>query len=112
MRDCSRRQFLQATLAGTSLLATMPRWGSGQPTAAAGSYKGNKIVPLGRTGIRVSRLAQGTGFNGYERSSEQTRRGKAAFDRLLHHGHLLKFEGKSWRLRESAARLAKNAQRT
>ncbi len=32
-------------------------------------------------------------------------------DRLLHHGHLLKFEAKSWRLRESAARLAKSAQR-
>lgn len=31
-------------------------------------------------------------------------------DRLLHHGHLLKFEGKSWRLRESAARLARSAQ--
>jgi DNA replication protein DnaC len=30
-------------------------------------------------------------------------------DRLMHHGHLLKFEGKSWRLRESAARLAKRA---
>jgi len=28
-------------------------------------------------------------------------------DRLMHHGHLLKFEGKSWRLKESAARLAK-----
>jgi DNA replication protein DnaC len=28
-------------------------------------------------------------------------------DRLLHHGHLLKFEGKSWRLREAAARAAK-----
>lgn len=28
-------------------------------------------------------------------------------DRLLHHGHLPKFEGKSWRLKESAARLAK-----
>ncbi len=28
-------------------------------------------------------------------------------DRLMHHGHLLKFEGKSWRLREAAARLAK-----
>jgi len=28
-------------------------------------------------------------------------------DRLMHHGHLLKLEGKSWRLRESAARLAK-----
>jgi DNA replication protein DnaC len=28
-------------------------------------------------------------------------------DRLMHHGHLLKFEGKSWRLKESADRLAK-----
>jgi DNA replication protein DnaC len=28
-------------------------------------------------------------------------------DRLLHHGHLLKFEGKSWRLKEAAARVAK-----
>lgn len=31
-------------------------------------------------------------------------------DRLMHHGHLLKFEGKSWRLKESAARLAKGKQ--
>ena len=30
-------------------------------------------------------------------------------DRLMHHGHLLKFDGKSWRLKESAARLAKRA---
>jgi DNA replication protein DnaC len=29
-------------------------------------------------------------------------------DRLMHHGHLLRFEGKSWRLKESAARLAKH----
>jgi DNA replication protein DnaC len=28
-------------------------------------------------------------------------------DRIMHHGHLLKFEGKSWRLKESAVRLAK-----
>jgi DNA replication protein DnaC len=28
-------------------------------------------------------------------------------DRLLHHGHLLRFEGKSWRLKEAAARVAK-----
>jgi DNA replication protein DnaC len=28
-------------------------------------------------------------------------------DRLMHHGHLLKFLGKSWRLKESAERLAK-----
>ena len=28
-------------------------------------------------------------------------------DRLMHHGHLLKFEGKSWRLKEAAALIAK-----
>ena len=30
-------------------------------------------------------------------------------DRLMHHGHLLKFEGKSWRLKEAANRIAKHA---
>ncbi len=30
-------------------------------------------------------------------------------DRLMHHGHLLKFEGKSWRLKEAAARQAAKA---
>jgi len=30
-------------------------------------------------------------------------------DRLMHHGHLLKLEGKSWRLKESVARLARSA---
>ena len=33
-------------------------------------------------------------------------------DRLMHHGHLLKFEGKSWRLKEAAARIAGRAART
>jgi DNA replication protein DnaC len=28
-------------------------------------------------------------------------------DRVMYHGHLLKFEGKSWRLKEASARLAK-----
>lgn len=31
-------------------------------------------------------------------------------DRLMHHGHLLKFEGKSWRLKYAAERLAKQNQ--
>lgn len=30
-------------------------------------------------------------------------------DRLMHHGHLLKFEGKSWRLKEAAARLVRRS---
>jgi DNA replication protein DnaC len=32
-------------------------------------------------------------------------------DRLMHHSHLHKFDGKSWRLKEAAARVAKRAQR-
>ena len=31
----------------------------------------------------------------------------AILDRLLHHGHLLKFEGKSYRLKEAAQRLSR-----
>jgi DNA replication protein DnaC len=31
-------------------------------------------------------------------------------DRLMHHGHLLKFEGKSWRLKEAAARAAQRGE--
>ncbi len=30
-------------------------------------------------------------------------------DRLMHHAHLLKFEGKSWRLKEAATRVAKRS---
>ena len=30
-------------------------------------------------------------------------------DRLLHRGHMLKFDGKSWRLKEAAERVAKRA---
>jgi DNA replication protein DnaC len=33
-------------------------------------------------------------------------------DRLMHHGHLLKFEGKSWRLREAAERVARKNGKT
>jgi DNA replication protein DnaC len=33
-------------------------------------------------------------------------------DRLMHHSHLLKFEGKSWRLKEAAARVARKTART
>ena len=32
-------------------------------------------------------------------------------DRLMHHAHLLELEGKSWRLKEAVARVAKRAER-
>jgi hypothetical protein len=35
----------------------------------------------------------------------------AILDRLLHHGHLLKFEGKSYRLKEAATRLSQRKEK-
>jgi 1-deoxyxylulose-5-phosphate synthase len=84
MSPCSRRQFLKSSLAGASFLATAPGLLRGSE-AAPGSFQGNEIVPLGKTGLRVTRLAQGTGYNGRNQTSAHTRQGKEAFDRLLHH---------------------------
>ena len=65
-------------------MAAAPGWL--QAAEPAVRFAGTDIVPLGKTGIKVSRLAQGTGYNGVNHSSEHTRLGKAAFDRLLRHG--------------------------
>ena len=83
MGSFNRRDFLKASIAGAGLLATAPRLLRAAEPAV--HFNGTDIVELGKTGIKVSRLAQGTGFNGYNHSSEHTRQGKAAFDRLLRH---------------------------
>jgi len=86
-QDYSRRRFLGAALAGAGALAAWPEWlASGAAQAAGGSRAASDMVTLGKTGIKVSRLAQGTGFNGSGRSSAHTRLGEVAFDRLIHHG--------------------------
>lgn len=82
----SRRGFLKSAASGAGLLAAAPALARAAQEAPAGRFAGNAVVPLGKTGLKVSRLAQGTGYNGYNRSSEQTRAGKESFDRLLRHG--------------------------
>lgn len=84
MRPFNRRDFIRTSIAGAGLLAAAPSLLAAE-TPAPVSFKGSDIVPLGKTGIKVSRLAQGTGFNGYNRSSEHTRQGKDKFDRLVNH---------------------------
>lgn len=79
----SRRDFLKASIAGAGLMAAAPRLLRAAEPAAR--FSGTDIVVLGKTGIKVTRLAQGTGFNGYNHSSEHTRQGKEAFDRLVRH---------------------------
>ncbi len=85
MSHFSRRQFLKTSVAGAGLLPAVPAWLQAAPEDKPASLAGTDIVPLGKTGIRVSRLAQGTGYNGYNRSSAHTRQGKELFDRLLRH---------------------------
>lgn len=80
-QDFSRRQFMAAALAGAGTLATGTRPASG----AAGSSPATQIVTLGRTGIKASRLAQGTGWNGGGRSSAHTRLGEKGFNELIRH---------------------------
>lgn len=84
MVNVHRRDFLRTSIAGAGWLATVPRWAGAAETATQ-RFAGGDVVPLGRTGIQVSRLAQGTGYNGYNHSSAHTRQGKEAFDRLLRH---------------------------
>lgn len=73
----SRRHF--AAFLGSAAAAA-----SGAARAAAPS-KAAEMVTLGKTGVRVTRLAQGTGFNGSGRSSEHTRIGTRAFTSLVRH---------------------------
>ena len=77
-----RRRFLKSSLAGAGLLSVSPRLAF----SAAAARSAADRVPLGRTGIRCSFLAQGTGFNGWARASDHTRLGQSAFTRLLRHG--------------------------
>jgi predicted aldo/keto reductase-like oxidoreductase len=44
-------------------------------------------VEIGRSGVKVTRIAMGTGFNGFNRSSNQTRMGQQAFTELIRHGY-------------------------
>ena len=85
MRQLTRRQFIHTSLASAGLLAAAPMQLQIARAASSTSLKGTDLVSLGKTGLKVTRLAQGTGFNGYNHTSEHTRRGKEAFDRLARH---------------------------
>ena len=64
MRQLTRRDFIRTSLAGAGLLATTPTLLRGADSGTKASFKGSDIVTLGKTGIKCSRLAQGTGQRG------------------------------------------------
>jgi aryl-alcohol dehydrogenase-like predicted oxidoreductase len=85
IRGYSRRQFIGAALAGTGVLAAKPEWLTGAEENASRRRRATDIVALGSTGIKTTRLAHGTGWNGGARSSAHTRLGEKAFTKLIRH---------------------------
>jgi aryl-alcohol dehydrogenase-like predicted oxidoreductase len=86
MQRQDRRSFIKSTLAGAGLLATAPaHLLAAETPAPIGARSATDRVVLGRTGIKASFLAQGTGFNGSARSSDHTRMGQESFTRLVRH---------------------------
>ena len=88
MNDCKRRQFLKTSLAGAGLALGAPRLLLGADAKAAPSVlkNGSDAITLGRSSVKTSFLALGTGMNGGNRASDLTRLGQAEFTRILRHG--------------------------
>jgi predicted aldo/keto reductase-like oxidoreductase len=78
----NRRQFIRAGAVG---LAGLPVLQAGAwPLPVSGAVD---RVKLGGSGLKVSRIAMGTGTRGFNKESNQTRLGREAFVRLAHQAY-------------------------
>jgi len=75
-----RRQFIEQAVgvAGLTVVGSHVAF----PAAEARIPKATDRIELGKTGIKVSRIAMGTGTVGYKHSSRQTRAGQESFTRI------------------------------
>jgi aryl-alcohol dehydrogenase-like predicted oxidoreductase len=80
MSQLSRRKFIAATAGAATYLGTMSAEASEPPARPP-------IVPLGNTGITMSRVGQGTGMKGGNRQSNHTRMGFDNFKALIRRGY-------------------------
>ncbi|MGB7582089.1 MAG: aldo/keto reductase [Sedimentisphaerales bacterium] len=87
MERIGRREFLAGSLVGASGLllgSTLTGCASNAVTSAKSkTFDPWEIVPLGKTGIKVTRVGCGTGMKGGRHSSNQVRLGKEKFQGLL-----------------------------
>lgn len=77
-----RREFLRGSLLGLGGTVLGCRSMVDSPSADA-SFDAAERVRLGKTGIRLSRVGLGTGMNGFNRASNQTRLGPEKFSALI-----------------------------
>ncbi|MCS7090268.1 MAG: aldo/keto reductase [Verrucomicrobiota bacterium] len=76
--EWTRRRFLTTTVAIAGWALCPPRFGAAETPRRTAS----DLVPLGRTGLTISRLGVGTGSNAGE---VQRRLGRSGFERLIRH---------------------------
>lgn len=83
MASIPRREFLKDGLIGTGAILL------GVPATKAIPVKRQATdqVLLGRTGVKLSRLAMGSGTHGWNYASDQTRLGMKTFSDLLRYGY-------------------------
>jgi 1-deoxyxylulose-5-phosphate synthase len=82
MSNVTRRSFLSSMATGTVGAAAVL-----QAKASGASPDPAPQVPLGNTGITMSRIGQGTGMRGGNRQSNHTRMGFAKLVELFQHGY-------------------------
>jgi 1-deoxyxylulose-5-phosphate synthase len=85
-----RRDFLRRTVTGlgaTWLTSKLAAAAPIDPPPLLRKYTAQDDVVLGKTGIRTSRLAMGTGTRGFGGGSNQTRLGNSPLTRLLLDGY-------------------------
>jgi len=84
MKRFGRREFLAGSIAGASSLLLGSCASSPLPAkTSAKTFDPWELVPLGKTGLKVSRVGFGTGMQGGRHSSNQVRLGKEKFEALL-----------------------------
>jgi predicted aldo/keto reductase-like oxidoreductase len=85
MDNMNRRKFIKTGVMGMTGL-TMIGSGVMGISCAPGETRIDR-VKLGNTGLKVSRMAMGTGTVGYNKGSNQTRLGMDKFVELAHHAY-------------------------
>jgi aryl-alcohol dehydrogenase-like predicted oxidoreductase len=77
-----RREFIKQSAIGAGGILVGARLGAAE-NADVKYHDPYAVVPLGKTDLKFTRVCMGTGSHGYQRSSNQTRKGAGAFAKLI-----------------------------
>jgi len=72
----TRRDLLAGTIAGAGGFMLRSKYAPAVEKTRADCYDPFEMVPLGKTGLKTSRVGIGTGMKGWMRQSNQTRLGR------------------------------------